>query len=284
MDILDGVELTEEQAESFVTQLSEWKSKVEENSEKKIEIFQEEVEQKSEEKYSALFESAQEKLQEVYANRLDEATKELYNVIKERTEKDIKSTEEYKLLEKVKNMVAPFIVESGVRESVIEAEKEKASLQLEIDRLQAERKLENLMKDLPENVQNEMKDIIGEIVNEEQVVEEFNKAVKLMKLTKEELEAETTDDDNVDGSADEGIDPNPDPKKQIDPSGETPEGKSPVKSEGVEDEISDEMIENILNEAEGEDGDIITEGDQNVNNQPAFSPEVARMRKLANVK
>ena len=45
MDLLDGIDLNEEQSQEFIKRLSEWKSKILEQQEKELEIFQEEIEQ-----------------------------------------------------------------------------------------------------------------------------------------------------------------------------------------------------------------------------------------------
>jgi hypothetical protein len=177
----DGdLDLTEEEAKIFKDKLLAYKEKVLEEAEEKIG-----------DNFYKVFKQGEAKLKKEYSDKFVKTVKEMYEEIETKVREKLMETSEFKAFNEIKKNIAPFIVEGEYKDTVLEDTKElKKVIKEQSEKLEAikiKSKLDQLTEGMPANIKEQFISTLGPVKTENELIEAFQKNIKLVKQVKEQI-------------------------------------------------------------------------------------------------
>jgi len=159
--------------------------KYEEHCEAAFEKFEEDCEaafEKYEEDAEAAFNLGVEDLQKEYTENMTQALQEVYSEISDRVKTEFMESKEYKTIEKLKELAIPLIDDSSndliAKMKAMNEEKEK--VEQDNKKLSKENAINVLLKDIPKEYVETVKNFISGGNTEEEVIERFNSICEVL--------------------------------------------------------------------------------------------------------
>lgn len=183
------LDFTKEEAEIMDKKLTEWKEKL-----------QEETEEQLGDKFMDVYKQGEEKMKQTYSDKFIKTLKNIYEEVEAAVKEKLLESAEFKAFAEMKKVVAPFIVEGEYKDTIVEdigKYKEIIGEQKQkLEDIKIKAKLDQLTAKMPAAIKEEFINNIGEIKTEDELVEKFQKHVSLMKKVRDTLVEEigSTDD------------------------------------------------------------------------------------------
>jgi len=172
--------LSDDEQEVLQEKLVEWKEKIED-----------ELESSLQSDYSSKLTEEVNKIKADASKRVISIVKDLYEEIEDSVREKLLESDEFQMLSKVKEVVAPAFVEGEYTNSVMNDVKELKKVIKEqaeyIINFKKKSKLEQLTATLPESIKPHFVSILSEAKDEDQMVEIFQQNIKLLKDVKTTL-------------------------------------------------------------------------------------------------
>jgi len=206
--ILGNIEITEEQIKALDIFFEDYKTKIENNvkksitnedkdvdlskyvlkkdAEKSFDLFYEDAEKAFDlfkKDCEKAFDLATNDLQKEYTENMTKALHEVYVDIEERVKHDFFESVEFKTLEKVKQVMAPILLNEEQKEMLDQwktLEEEKKSLNEEKQEIKREKIISTLMKEFPVEYAEQVKTFISGAKSNNEIYERFNLIVEMI--------------------------------------------------------------------------------------------------------
>ena len=293
----DGdIDFTEEETEIMNKRLTEWKEKI-----------QEETEDALGDKFYEVFKNSEESLKKQYSEKFIKTMKEMYTEIEEGVRAKLLESSEFKAFAELKKVVAPFIIEGEYKDTVMEdisklkkiiSEQkdviDETKQKAEHDKIKS--KLDQLTEGMPAKIKEQFIANLGSYKTENELIEAFQANVKLVKQVKEQVinelkGSDVTDDEKKELKEGEEAPAEETPAEEKPaeetPAEETPAEEAPESTEAPSEEKVEESTEapassdeNIIAESSDIDYEILSE---DFKREEKKSDNLNRLRELAGV-
>jgi len=208
----------------------------EKDAERAFELFEGDAEK--------AFDLGVEDIQKTYTENMAQALQETYDDIAERVKKDFLESKEYKTIQKLKDLVMPLLEDSDsdLVEKIKSLNEEKEKVEEENKHLAKSNAINTLLKDIPMEYEETVKEFISAGNDEEEVIERFNTIVEMIE-TKLSIGKPKVDDKEIRFA-----------RKQAAPIVEEKVVSAPVKEEKKEE--SKQVFRSVYEESERREAEI----------------------------
>lgn len=195
----DGqLNFTDEEAEIMNKSLTEWQEKI-----------QEETEDALGDKFMEVYKQGEDKLKKSYSEKFIKTLKTIYEEVEVAVREKLMESAEFKTFKELKKLVAPHIVEGEYKDTIVEDINKYKEIIMEqkqkLEDIKIKSKLDQLTSKMPKAIKEDFINNLGEIKTEDELVEKFEKHVRLMKKVRDTLveemqttsEGEDVEDDNL---------------------------------------------------------------------------------------
>ncbi len=159
----------------------------EEKCEKAFESFEDDCEtafELFEDHAQKAFDMGVSDLQKEYTENMTQALQEVYTEIQERVKQDFMESREFKALDQLKNAIIPLLDGEGANEELIAKLKtlneEKEQIKADNQKLAKDNAINLLLKDIPKEYAETVKEFISEGVDENDVIKRFNTMMEIL--------------------------------------------------------------------------------------------------------
>lgn len=177
------LELSDDEAAVLKKQLVEWKEQIKTQTEDELG-----------DKFYEAFNAQKKKLGKVYSDKFIKTIKEMYEEIEGATKEKIMESAEFKAFQELKKTIAPFIIEGEYSDTVLEdTNKLKGIIEEQKQKLEdikIKSKLDQLTEGMPDKIKADFIESLGNYKTEDELIEKFQKHMKLVKNVKETIVTE----------------------------------------------------------------------------------------------
>lgn len=167
----------------------------EEDAQKAFELFNEDAERAFElfaEDAERAFELFAEDITREHSENMTRALEDLYEDLYERAKAEVLASPQFESLNKIKDILAPYIIDESNAESLLKENKKlKEALRFiheEKEELERDQIIESLIAELPTKEKNVIRNYIEEAKTIEDIYERYNLALQLLEAKDEDLE------------------------------------------------------------------------------------------------
>jgi hypothetical protein len=147
----------------------------------------------------AAFNMLAEDLTREHAENMTRAIEDIYEDLFEKAKEEVLASPQFESLNKIKDILAPYILEESNSESLLKENKKlKEALRFineEKEELERDQIIESLVSELPEKEKNVIRNYIEEAKTIEDIYERYNLAISLLEAKDEDEEDEEEDED-----------------------------------------------------------------------------------------
>jgi hypothetical protein len=184
------LELKEDEAAVLQKKLVEWKEKISEEAEEKLG-----------EKFFNIYKKGESKLRKEYSDKFVTTLKEMYTEVETKVREKLVESTEFKAFSEMKKLMAPFIVEGSLGNTVVEdVAKLKTVIKEQAEKIESVKiksKLDQLTEGMPDSLKEQFISNLGSIKNENELIEAFHRNVKLIKQVKDQIINELNESSNT---------------------------------------------------------------------------------------
>lgn len=146
----------------------------EKDAERAFELFEEDAE--------AAFNLGVEDVQKTYTENMAQALQEIYDEVNERVKKDFLESKEYKTIQKLKDLIVPLLEDTDhdLVAKIKELSEEKEQVEIQNKELAKDKAIATLLKDIPAEYTETVKNFISAGKDEDDVIERFNSIVEMI--------------------------------------------------------------------------------------------------------
>jgi hypothetical protein len=156
-----------------------------------------EVENQLGDKFFEAFTQGEEKLKKSYTDKFISTVKDIYEQIETATREKLQESSEFKAFAELKKLIAPFIVEGQYSDTVVEDVKKLKGIISEqaqkLEDVKIKTKLDQLTEGMPKAIKEDFIASLGEFKTEDELIEKFQRNIKLIKNVKEQIFHEMED-------------------------------------------------------------------------------------------
>ena len=208
-------EKAREEIESEVSSLNEDEAReafnlFNEDAERAFELFNEDAERAFElfaEDADKAFELFAEDITREHSENMTRALEDLYEDLYERAKAEVLASPQFESLNKIKDILAPYIIDESNAESLLKENKKlKEALRFiheEKEVLERDQIIESLIAELPTKEKNVIRNYIEEAKTIEDIYERYNLALSLLEAKDEDQDDEEEDEESLEDIEDQ---------------------------------------------------------------------------------
>jgi len=174
----DGdLDLSDDESEILKVRLVEWKEKIKEETEDSLG-----------DKFYEAYKKGEDKLKKSYSEKFISTLKEMYEEVETSVREKLQESAEFKAFYEIKKSIAPFIVEGKYTDTVLEdVDKLKGIIgeqKQKLENIKIKSKLDQLTEGMPGDFKSDFIETLGAFTTEDELIEKFQKQIKLVKNVK----------------------------------------------------------------------------------------------------